>query len=93
MVQKIAAALEISVTELLAEEAVAVRKARNNGLVGKVREVFDRISKLPRRQQEHIVNGSPPTSSIASEFAGAKTNHRKLSSVTRLANVQDPIPL
>jgi len=38
------------------EEAVAVRKARTNGPAGKVREVFDRVSKLPRRQQEHIVN-------------------------------------
>lgn len=56
VMQKIAAALEISVTELLGEEAVAVRKGRNNGPVGKVREVFDRVSKLPRRQQEHIVN-------------------------------------
>jgi transcriptional regulator with XRE-family HTH domain len=56
VMQKIAAALEISVTELLGEEVVAVRKARNNGPVGKVREVFDRVSKLPRRQQEHIVN-------------------------------------
>jgi transcriptional regulator with XRE-family HTH domain len=56
VMQKIAAALEISVTELLGEEAVAVRKARTNGPVAKVREVFDRVSKLPRRQQEHIVN-------------------------------------
>jgi len=56
VMQKIAAALEISVTDLLGEEAVAVRKARNKGPVGKLREVFDRVSKLPRRQQEHIVN-------------------------------------
>ena len=35
-----------------------VRKAtKSNGRpAGKVREVFDRVSKLPRRQQEHIVN-------------------------------------
>jgi hypothetical protein len=28
----------------------------NDRPAGKVREVFDRVSKLPRRQQEHIVN-------------------------------------
>ena len=33
------------------------KAARSNGRpAGKVREVFDRVSKLPRRQQEHIVN-------------------------------------
>ena len=56
VMQKIAGALEISVTELLGEEAVAMRKARTNGPIGKVQKVFDRVSKLPRRQQEHIVN-------------------------------------
>src|SRR6266404_2228350 len=36
----------------------AIRKAaKSNGRpAGKAREVFDRVSKLPRRQQEHIVN-------------------------------------
>jgi hypothetical protein len=28
----------------------------NSRPAGKVREVFDRVSKLPRRQQEYIVN-------------------------------------
>lgn len=56
VMQKIAAALEISVTELLGEEAVAVRKARTNGPTGKVQRVFEEVSRLPRRQQEKIID-------------------------------------
>jgi transcriptional regulator with XRE-family HTH domain len=56
VMQKIAAALEISVTELLGEEAVAVRKAHSNGPTGKVQKVFEEVSRLPRRQQEKIID-------------------------------------
>jgi len=56
VMQKIAAALEISVTELLGEEAVAVHKARTNGPTGKVQKVFEEVSRLPRRQQEKIID-------------------------------------
>ena len=55
-----AQALGVRVEDLLIVEIgkTASRKAaKSNGRpAGKVREVFDRVSKLPRRQQEHIVN-------------------------------------
>ena len=55
-----AQALGVSVEDLLivGDEKPSRRKAaKSNGRpAGKVREVFDRVSKLPRRQQEHIVN-------------------------------------
>lgn len=58
---KMAEALGVSVEDLLIVETgkTASRKAaKHNGgrPAGKVREVFDRVSKLPRPQQEHIVN-------------------------------------
>jgi len=57
---KLAEALGVSVEDLLNVDVgkTAARKAtKSNGRsAGKVREVFDRVSKLPRRQQEHIVN-------------------------------------
>jgi transcriptional regulator with XRE-family HTH domain len=57
---KMAAALGVSVEELLivGDDKPLKKKAdKSNGRpAGKVREVFDRVSKLPRRQQEHIVN-------------------------------------
>ncbi len=55
VMQKIAAALEVSVTELLGEEAVAVRAARKSGPTSKVQKVFDEVARLPRRQQDKIV--------------------------------------
>jgi hypothetical protein len=55
VMQKIAAALEVSVTELLGEEAVTVRTARKSGPISKVQKVFDEVGRLPRRQQEKIV--------------------------------------
>ena len=54
-----AEALGVSVEDLLIVDAgkAARKAAKSNGRpTGKVREVFDRVSKLPRRQQEHIVN-------------------------------------
>jgi len=57
---KMAEALGVSVEDLLIGEtgkAASRKAAKSNGRpAGKVREVFDRVSKLPRRQQEHIVN-------------------------------------
>ena len=57
---KMAEALGVSVEDLLIGEtgkAAGRKAAKSNGRpAGKVREVFDRVSKLPRRQQEHIVN-------------------------------------
>jgi hypothetical protein len=57
---KMAEALGVSVVDLLIVDTgkmVARNATKTNGRpAGKVREVFDRVSKLPRRQQEHIVN-------------------------------------
>jgi hypothetical protein len=40
-----------------AEKTPSRKAAKSNGRpAGKLREVFDRVSKLPRRRQEHIVN-------------------------------------
>ena len=55
VIQKIAAALEVSVTELLGEKAVTVRTARKSGRISKVQKVFDEVARLPSRQQEKIV--------------------------------------
>ena len=60
VLSKMAEALGVSVEDLLIGEtgkAASRKAAKSNGRpAGKVREVFDRVSKLPRRQQEHIVN-------------------------------------
>lgn len=57
---KMAQAPGISVEDLLivGNEKPLKKKAANtnNRPAGKMREVFDRVSKLPRRQQGHIVN-------------------------------------
>jgi len=55
VMQKIAAALEANMTELLGEEAATVRAARKSGPSSKVQKVFDEVARLPRRQQEKIV--------------------------------------
>lgn len=41
---------------------------------GKVREVFDRVSTLPRRQQEHIVNWVSAYALIRSSRGSDLTN-------------------
>jgi transcriptional regulator with XRE-family HTH domain len=60
VLSKMAEALGVSVEDLLNVDVgkTTARKAtKSNGRpAGKVREAFDRVSKLPRRQQEHIVN-------------------------------------
>ena len=48
----LADALKISVDELLGK---AGPKARGSGPSGKVRQVFEAVSRLPRRQQQKIV--------------------------------------
>lgn len=47
----IAAALDLSVEELLGQPKP---KVRGSGPVGKARQVFEAVSKLPRKQQEKI---------------------------------------
>ena len=57
---KMAEALGVGVEDLLIigdEKPLKKKSAKTSSRpAGKVREVFDRVSKLPRRQQEHIVN-------------------------------------
>lgn len=48
----LADALKVSVDELLGKPAPRVR---GNGPAGKVRYVFEKVSRLPRRQQQKIV--------------------------------------
>ncbi len=55
VMQKLAEALEVSVTELLGEAAATVRTVKKAGPTGKVQKVFDDVAKLPRRQQDKIV--------------------------------------
>ena len=55
VMQKVAAALEVSVVELLGEEAATVRAARKTGPTSKLQKVFEEVARLPRRQQEKIV--------------------------------------
>ena len=56
---KMAQAMGVTVEDLIVGDEKPLKKkaAKTNGRpAGRVREVFDRVSKLPRRQQEHIVN-------------------------------------
>jgi transcriptional regulator with XRE-family HTH domain len=53
-VRQAARVLSVPVVELLGEEA-QIKRARKTGPTGKVHKVFEEVSKLPRRQQEHIV--------------------------------------
>lgn len=73
---KMAEALGVTVEDLLNVDAgkTTARKAtKSNGRpAGKVREVFDRVSKLPRRQQEHIVNWVSAYVSQYEQTSGAR---------------------
>jgi len=50
-VQQLAAALNVSVESLMNEQAP---RSRASGPTGKARQIFEAVSKLPRRQQEKI---------------------------------------
>ena len=50
-----AQAFGVRIEELLKVEPEKRTAGKKNGPTGRVREVFDRVSKLPRRQQEKIV--------------------------------------
>ena len=50
--QKLAFALSVSVEELIGENGC---KKRGGGPAGKARQVFEAVSRLPRRQQQKIV--------------------------------------
>jgi hypothetical protein len=53
-VRHAARVLGVSMAELLGDE-VQIKRARKTGPTGKVHKVFEEVSKLPRRQQEKIV--------------------------------------
>ena len=53
-VRQAARVLGVSMAELLGEE-VQIKRARKSGPTGKVHKIFEEVSKLPRRQQEKIV--------------------------------------
>ena len=55
VMQKVAAALEVSVVELLGEDAATVRPMRKSGPTSKLQKVFEDVGRLPRRQQDKIV--------------------------------------
>lgn len=52
---KMAKALGVTVEELLNTDSVKKVTQRKGGPTGKVRKVFERVSKLPRNQQDKIV--------------------------------------
>jgi len=54
LVRQAARVLGVSMAELLGEE-VQIKRARKTGPTGKVHKIFEEVSKLPRRQQEKIV--------------------------------------
>lgn len=58
VIPKLAKALGVSVEELFTDKIRPARKAA--GPVGKVRKLFDEVAKLPRRQQEKIVEFLTP---------------------------------
>ncbi|HEX7771757.1 MAG TPA: helix-turn-helix transcriptional regulator [Pyrinomonadaceae bacterium] len=67
-VRQAARVLGVSVAELLGEE-VQVKRSRKTGPTGKVHKVFEEVSKLPRGQQEKIVE---VVSALVSQYAQGK---------------------
>lgn len=55
VIQKVAEALEVSPAQLIGDGATPTRLNKKAGPTGKVQKLFEEVSQLPRRQQEHIV--------------------------------------
>ncbi len=55
VVQKAAAALEVSPAELISDGVAPLKTSRKAGPTGKVQRIFEDVSRLPRPQQEKIV--------------------------------------
>lgn len=55
VIGKVAAALEVAPAELVGDDAAPRAQSRKAGPTGKVQKVFEDVAKLPRRQQEKIV--------------------------------------
>jgi transcriptional regulator with XRE-family HTH domain len=60
--------LGLSMAELLGED-VPIKRARKTGPTGKVHKIFEEVSKLPRRQQEKIVE---VVSALVSQYAQSR---------------------
>ena len=67
-VRQAARILDMSVAELLGEE-LQIKRARKTGPAGKVHKIFEEVSKLPRRQQERIVE---VVSALVSQYAQSR---------------------
>lgn len=52
---KLAEILGVSVEDIIHTSLATKLTAKRRGPIGKVREVFEEVSKLPRRQQEKVV--------------------------------------
>lgn len=55
LVQKVAEALECSPAELIGDDGAPRTVSRKAGPTGKVQKAFEDVARLPRRQQEKIV--------------------------------------
>jgi len=55
VVQKVAEALEVSPAQLVGDDGAPLKASRRAGPTGKVQKVFEDVARLPRRQQEKIV--------------------------------------
>lgn len=55
VIQRAAAALGVAPAELIGDDAAPRATSRKAGPTGKVQKVFEDVAKLPRRQQEKIV--------------------------------------
>lgn len=67
-VRQAAHVLGVPMTELLGDE-MQIKRARKTGPTGKVHKVFEEVSKLPRRQQEKIVE---VVSALVSQYAQSR---------------------
>lgn len=55
VLHKLADALSVSIPELLSVNGRTVAVSKSTRPTGKLRQLFNDVSRLPRRQQEHIV--------------------------------------
>ncbi len=55
VIQRAAAALEVSPVELIGDGATPLKTSRKAGPTGKVQKVFEDVSRLPRRQHQKII--------------------------------------
>jgi transcriptional regulator with XRE-family HTH domain len=56
VIQRAAEALEVSPAQLIGDDTPPLKVSRKAGPTGKVQKVFEKLARLPRRQQERIVD-------------------------------------